>query len=97
VAAVALCVAYVDRPVAEFFDSHVRHTELWYYVDLFLAPFALVVVAALFLLLAAGVWVLSGRKLAAWTSTPLLCSWSLMWGLARISHESSGKKPHFLA
>jgi membrane-associated phospholipid phosphatase len=75
-------VFYVDRTVAGFFDTHVRHTELWRYLDRFLRPFLFVLVAALFFLLGAGGWILSGRKLAAWTRTPLLCSWSAMWGLA---------------
>lgn len=77
-----MCVAYVDRPIAEFFDAHFRHTEWWRYLDNFLAPLVWVVVAALFFLLGAGGWVISGRKLAAWTTTPLLCSWSAIWGLA---------------
>jgi membrane-associated phospholipid phosphatase len=82
VAAIVVCVFYVDRTVADFFDTHVRHIELWHYLDRFLKPFLFVLVAALFFLLAAGGWILSGRKLPAWTRTPLLCSWSAMWGLA---------------
>jgi len=82
VVAVGVCMAYVDRPVASFFESHFRQSALWNGIDLALSPIALVVVAALFFLLACGTWVLSGRPLVPWTRVPLLCSWATMWAVA---------------
>ena|SRR5579863_6333031 len=75
-AAVGFCVAFVDRPLALFFDAHVRHTELWIWLDLALEPFLLAVAAALIFLFACGIWLISGRSLRPWTEIPFLCSWS---------------------
>ncbi len=80
--AVVVCVTYVDRPVAEFVDSHIRHTVVWTWIDRALRPLDLVVVAALFFLLGCGAWLLSGRSLPRWTRTPLLCGWAAMWATA---------------
>jgi membrane-associated phospholipid phosphatase len=82
VSAVLLCVSYVDRPAAEFFNAHVRHTNLWRWLDHSLAPFVLVPVVALLFLLTLGCCLLSGRQLSTWTLKPLLCSWSATWALA---------------
>ena len=82
VIAVLVSVAYVDRPAAEFFNTHVRHTELWGWLDHLLAPFVLIPVVALLFLLGSGCWLLSGRQLGAWTLKPLLLSWSGIWALA---------------
>jgi len=82
VIAVLVSVSYIDRPVAVFFNAHVSHTELWVWLDHFLAPFVLIPVAALLFLLALGCWLLSGRQLSTWTLKPLLCSWSAIWALA---------------
>jgi membrane-associated phospholipid phosphatase len=79
VAAVATCVAYCDRPVADSVEAHLGHTCLSLWLNRGLRPLSLVVVAALFFLFACGIWVLSGRQLGQWTETPLLCSWSATW------------------
>jgi membrane-associated phospholipid phosphatase len=79
---VAGCIAWVDRPVAEFFDQHVRQTEIWVWVGRALAPLDFVVLAALLFLLGCGTWVLSGRTLPLWSRIPVLCSWAAMWGTA---------------
>lgn len=79
---VMVCVAYVDRPVATFFDGHLRHTAAWVCIARALAPLDLAVVMALLFLLACGTWVVSGRSLGSWTQTPLLCSWAAMWATA---------------
>jgi membrane-associated phospholipid phosphatase len=79
---VLLCMAYVDRPMAEFLERHVRHTEARIWVRRALAPFDLFVVAALFFLLGCGAWIISGRTLSSWARTPLLCSWAAMWAVA---------------
>jgi len=82
VVAVGLCNAYVDRPLAEWLDTRVRHTELWAALNLALYPFLLVVVVALFFLLGCGIALISGRSLRPWTAVPILCSWSTMWAVA---------------
>lgn len=81
-AAVVVSIYYIDRPAAVFFNTHVRPTELWGWLNHLLAPFVLVPVAALLFLLGLGCWRLSGRQLGAWTLEPLLCSWSAIWALA---------------
>jgi membrane-associated phospholipid phosphatase len=75
-AAVEFCIAFVDRPLALFFDARVRHRELWFWLDLGLRPFPLAVVVAAFYLSACVVWRISGRPLRAWAETPFLCSCS---------------------
>jgi membrane-associated phospholipid phosphatase len=79
---VVICIAYVDRPVATFFDGHLRHTAAWVWLARALAPLDVAVVMALLFLLACGTWVVSGRSLGPWTQTPLLCSWAAMWATA---------------
>ena len=79
---VVVCIAYVDRPVALFFDGHLRHTAAWIWFSRTLAPLDLVVIMALLFLLGCGTWVLSGHLLRPWTRTPLLCSWAGMWATA---------------
>src|SRR6266849_5915336 len=48
---VVMCIAYVDRPVAVFFDRHLRHTVAWDWLNRALAPLDLAVVMALLFLL----------------------------------------------
>jgi membrane-associated phospholipid phosphatase len=79
---VLVCMAYVDRPGAEFFDAHVRHTASWVWLDRSLRPLDAAVVLALLFLLVGGAWVVSGRSLGSWTRVPLLCSWAAMWAAA---------------
>jgi membrane-associated phospholipid phosphatase len=82
VIAVLASVSYVDRPAADFFNMHVRHTELRGWLVHLLGPFVLTPVVALLFLLGLGCWVLSGRHLRGWTLKPMLCSWSAIWALA---------------
>jgi membrane-associated phospholipid phosphatase len=79
---VMVCIAYVDRPVATFFDGRLRHTAAWVWLARALAPLDFAVVMALLFLLACGTCVLSGRSLGSWTQTLLLCSWAAMWATA---------------
>jgi membrane-associated phospholipid phosphatase len=79
---VVICIAYVDRPVATFFDAHLRHAAAWVWLSRALAPLDFVVMMALLFLLGCGIWVVSGRPLSSWTQTPLLCSWAGMWATA---------------
>ena len=76
------CVAWVDRPVADFVEQHLRHTTFWTVLTIALLPISLVVFAALLFLLGCGAWMLSGRQLARWTRVPLLGSWATMWAIA---------------
>jgi membrane-associated phospholipid phosphatase len=82
VVAVGLCLAYVDRPLAEWLEAHVRHTEFRAALNIALYPFLLAVVAALFFLLGCGVSLISGHSLRPWATLPILCSWSTMWAVA---------------
>lgn len=82
VVAVGLCMAYVDRPLAEWLDAHVRHTGFWTVLNLALYPSLVVVVAELFLLLGCGILLISGRSLPPWAVIPILCSWATMWAVA---------------
>jgi membrane-associated phospholipid phosphatase len=80
---ILLCIFYVDRPVADFVNTHVRSTSLWAYLsDLLAPPVAFVAGAGLLTLLASGCVLLSGRALPDWSATPILCSWSIVWALA---------------
>jgi hypothetical protein len=76
---VATCIAYVDRPVAEFFDQRLRHTTTWIWIGRALAPLDLVVALALLFLIVCEIWTRSGRSLPLWTRTPLLCCWAALW------------------
>lgn len=80
--AVALCIAFVDRDAAEFFEAHLRHTVSWIWLDRALRPLDLVVAGALLFLFGCGIWVLSGRQVGRWAATPLLCAWSTIWAVA---------------
>ena len=78
----AACVAWVDRPAAEFFDRHFSQAEWRLWIDRVVAPFEAAVFALFLFLLGCGARVVSGRRLASWTRTPLLCSWAAMWATA---------------
>jgi len=80
--AVILCMAYIDRPIADFVQEHLHQRSLQTFMDgfLYMAPIALLF--ALLLLFAAGYALLHGQALGAWASTPLLCAWSATWALS---------------
>jgi membrane-associated phospholipid phosphatase len=82
VIATPVCVAYLDRPLAEYFDLHVRHTDFWNGLYSALFPLGLVPVAAMLFLFGCGTWALSGRPLSDSLRVPLLCSWATMWAIA---------------
>jgi len=79
---VEVCFVFIDRPVAEFMEQHVRHTVTWIWITRALAPVASVVLLALVFILGCGLRLLSGRSLPSWTQTPLLCSWAAMLATA---------------
>jgi membrane-associated phospholipid phosphatase len=80
--AVVVCVIWIDRPVADFVELHLRHTAFWIVVAAALSPISILILAALLFLLSCGAWLLRGRQLARWTRVPLLCSWATMWAVA---------------
>jgi membrane-associated phospholipid phosphatase len=79
---VLVCIWYVDRPAAEFFNSNVRPYPAWIWLDRLLAPLVAVPVAALLFQFGAGLWLLIGRRLASWTLTPLVYSSGTIWAIA---------------
>jgi hypothetical protein len=81
VVATLLCVFYVDRPLVEYFEIHLRHTEIWNVLHAALFAVVFVPVAAMVFLFACGAWVVSGRSLSRSARVPLLCSWATMWAL----------------
>ena len=82
VIATLLCIAYLDRPLAELFELHLRHTPVWNGLYVALLPLGLVPLAAVIYLFACGAWILSGRLLPRSTIAPLLCSWATVWAIA---------------
>jgi hypothetical protein len=75
---VVVCIEFVDCPVAEFFDLHLRRLAAWGWINRALGPLDLVVAMALLFLLSCGIWAWSGRTLASWTRTPRLCAWAAL-------------------
>lgn len=79
VIATALCIVFVDRPVAEFFQQHLCQTAAWMWIDRSLAPLKFTVPVALVSLLGCWIWTRSGYPLRRWTREPLLCCWAAVW------------------
>lgn len=79
---VPVCICYLDRPAAEYFNSHVRPFAIWIWLNRLLAPLVVIPVVALLFQFGAGVWLLCGRRLACWTLTPLLYSSGTIWALS---------------
>ncbi len=79
---VVVCIFYVDRAAAEFFNSHVRPYAVWTWLNRLLAPLVVVPVAALLFQFGAGLWLLCGRRLASWTLTSLLYSSGTIWAVS---------------
>src|SRR4051812_48155035 len=77
-----LCVAYVDRPLATFFDGHFRQTVGWVLLHRSLEPLRVVAISALVFLFWAGYRMASGYGLQEWAQKALVCSCAVVWGLA---------------
>ncbi len=84
-AAVALCAAYVDRPVADFVYEHLSHKETYRTLTRLPDPLLWVVMLAVVVLLGAGCRAVAGRRLGAWAEALLDCSWALVWALAAVT------------
>lgn len=80
--ATVACIAWIDRPAAEFFDRYFPQAEWRLWIDRLVAPFEAGVLVALIFLFSCGAWVISGRRLPSWTRTPTLCSWAVLWAAA---------------
>jgi membrane-associated phospholipid phosphatase len=80
--AIVVCVCFIDRPAAEFFNTYVRNCAVSDWIKSLLASLVLIPVSALLFLSGSGCWLLSGRQLGRWAQKPLLCSWSTIWALA---------------
>lgn len=80
--AIALSMAYLDRPVADYVRLHLLPSKTIQGLASGIGPLVIVVGLAFGVLFAAGCWVLAGRKLSARIQTPLFCSWSLAWAMA---------------
>jgi membrane-associated phospholipid phosphatase len=76
---VVVCIAYIDRPAAEFFDEYLGHTTARVWINRALTPLDLTAAIALLLVLGCWIWARSGRLLPSWTRTPLLCFWAALW------------------
>jgi membrane-associated phospholipid phosphatase len=77
-----VCIWYVDRAAAEFFNSYVRPYPVWAWLNRLLAPLVVIPVAALLFEFGVGFWLLFGRRPASWTLTPLLYSSGTIWAIA---------------
>jgi len=78
-AGVALCVAYVDRPVADLVYEHLSRKHAYRVLTRLPDPLEWVVMLAVVFLLVAGCRAIAGRRLGSWMETPLLASWALVW------------------
>jgi membrane-associated phospholipid phosphatase len=81
-AAVLVCMAYVDRPVADYVQTHLRQTALFAWTSRALGLLAIALILMLVVLFAAGLRLLGGRPIAGWAEMPLLMSWSGVWALS---------------
>jgi membrane-associated phospholipid phosphatase len=75
-------MAYVDRPTADYVHAHVARTHLIMWLEHQLGRLVIFVGLGFLVLVACGLWELTGRELPSWTEIPVLCSWSLMWATA---------------
>src|SRR5207302_5781356 len=80
--AVLVCMAYVDRPVADYVQQYIRHTAFFDWTSRALGLLAIALILMLIGLFAAGVRLIGGRPIPARAELPLLMSWSGMWSLS---------------
>jgi membrane-associated phospholipid phosphatase len=78
---VLVCIGYLDRPAAEFFNAHVRPYSVWPWLNRLLTLLVVIPVAALVFQFGAGLWMLFGRRLASWAQTSLLYSSGTIWAI----------------
>jgi membrane-associated phospholipid phosphatase len=82
IAAVLLCMALVDRPVADFVHTHLRQAALDIWTTRAIELLSIVLILTLVVLFAAGFCLMAGRSIPAWADIPLLMSWSGVWALS---------------
>ena len=80
--AVGLCVAFIDRPLAEYADDHVVHTTSAAWLEGALRPLEGVALLALVALVAEGIRVMARKPANPRFRTPILCCWATMWAVA---------------
>ncbi len=83
-AAVLVCMAWVDRPVADLVEAHLRGTASFDWTTRALGLLPALLLPVLLGHAAAGVLALRGRPMPAWTRLPMLCAWSVAWGLSAV-------------
>jgi len=81
-AAVLACMAWVDRPVADYVQAHFRGTPLFEWTTRALGLLPPVLFVLLVGLVTAGVLALCGRQMPGWTRLPMLCGWSVALALS---------------
>lgn len=81
-ALVALCILYVDHPLADFVEDHLRHRPFFNAAVVILRPLPALAVLALGFLLVDGLRTVAGSPPALWSRTPVIASWAACWGLA---------------
>lgn len=79
---VALCIAFVDRPVAEYVDAHVVGTALGGWIEAVLRPLEGLALIALLGLLADGVRAMRRVPARPALRTLVLCCWATIWAVA---------------
>lgn len=79
---VLLCIAFVDRPVADFVATHTRNTRLFDYLLEFFRIIPAMVPLGLLTLFVTGGLALEGKRCPRWLEAPSVCSWSLVWAVA---------------
>lgn len=79
---VVVCICYLDRPAAEFFNSHVRPYAIWTWLNRLCASLVVIPVVALLFQFGAGLWLICDRPLASWTRTTLLYSSGTIWAIS---------------
>ena len=80
-ATVGVCMAFVDRPVADYVQAYLSQTTFFIWTSRAFILLDAAMILMVVLLIASGVWVLSGRPLPAWTQLPLAVSGAAVWAL----------------
>jgi len=79
---VPLCMAFVDRAVAEYADDHVVRSDAGLLVQHALSGLEGLALVALLGLLAEGIRAMAGRPASPKLRTLVLCCWAVLWAVA---------------
>lgn len=72
-ALVAICMAWIDRPLALFFSAHTAQSNFANFLDPLITPRKLMLAAVVLVALGSGVQALRGRELTEWPRVLLAC------------------------